>query len=563
MRPFKNLLIIFFLLSFRALAQTTPNIGFETGDFSNWQCYSGTIDATGNINVSLTSPISGLFTIIGKESSTILDQYGQFPIFCPNGSNYSIKLNDNTTHAKAQRVTYTFTAPSKGPYSVIFNYAVVLENPSHMDYQQPKFTAFVYDVTDGMYIDCPSFNFNSSTATNFGFNQSTVNGAQGASIFYKDWSTATIDLAGYLGKTIRLEFTVNDCTLGGHFGYAYLDVEDSDSSSPITGNSYCTGQKSVTLLGPTGFAGYTWYDATLKKQLGTNQTLRLSPAPPDMTKYALVVSPFPLLGCVDTLYTTVNKINSGFNLAVQDTVLGCIGSTVDLTAASVTAGSSADMKYSYYVDSLGTTYLPNPNLVSAAGTYYIKGINAEGCQNILPVYVYFANPTIKIIEPAAVDFPTTIDLSKTVVGQAGLTYSYYADAAGTIPLTNYTAIKYSGSYYVKAVNSIGCVNIVPVDIVIHPPPPYTITAPNTFTPNNDGINDHFSISITGVITFYTLKIFNRGGQLVFTAKSPTEYWDGNFNGKNVPADVYYWVLYAEDDYNNVKINKASSITLLR
>ena len=161
MGPFKKLFIVFLLLSLRTAAQVqvTPNIGFETGDFTNWQCYTGIIDPMGNIVVRLTAPIYGLFTIIGNESATTLDPYGQFPILCPNGSNYSIRLNDDSHNHKAQRVTYTFTAPPKGPYSVIFNYAVVLENPNHAPYQQPKFTAFVYDVTDDKYIDCPSFDF--------------------------------------------------------------------------------------------------------------------------------------------------------------------------------------------------------------------------------------------------------------------------------------------------------------------------------------------------------------------------------------------------------------------
>ena len=562
MKLFKNLFVIFFLLSIKAVAQNTPNIGFENGDFTNWQCYTGTIDALGNISVSLTSPIPGLQTIIGKESATTLDPYGLFPILCPNGSNYSIKLNDNSSHSKAQRVTYTFTAPSTGPYSIIFNYAVVLDNPNHAPYQQPKFTAFVYDVTDSQYIDCPSFDFVAGSALP-GFQEATANGSKGESVFYKDWSTATIDLSGYLGKTIRLEFTVNDCTLGGHFGYCYLDVEDNASSAAITGNAYCTGQKSITLLGPTGFAGYQWYNASLTKPLGQGQTLTVSPAPPDLTEYALIVSPYAGLGCVDTLYTTINKINSGFNLMVQDTVQGCTGGSVDLTAASVTAGSSSDMKYSYYVDSLGTTYLANPNLVSIVGTYYIKGINSEGCQNILPVYVYFAVPQVNFIEPAAVDFPTTVDISKTIIPQAGLTYSYYADAAGTIPLTNYTAIKYGGTYYIKAINSSGCTSIAPINIIIHPPPPYTITSPNTFTPNGDGINDHFQFTITGIINFGSARIYNRNGQLVFTIKTPTEYWDGNYNGKQLPAGTYYWVFEGEDDYNNVKINRGGPITLIR
>lgn len=169
-----------------------------------------------------------------------------------------------------------------------------------------------------------------------------------------------------------------------------------------------------------------------------------------------------------------------------------------------------------------------------------------------------------LIEPAAVNFPTTIDLSKTFKPEAGLIYSYYKNSNGTGPVTDYTAVKYGGIYYIKATNPISdCSITAPINITIIPPPPYTITAPNTFTPNNDGINDHFNFTIKGAVTFSSLKIFNRNGQLLFTEKSAGEYWDGNYKGKNLPAGVYYWVFDGLDEYNNVKINKAGSITLLR
>ena len=247
----------------------------------------------------------------------------------------------------------------------------------------------------------------------------------------------------------------------------------------------------------------------------------------------------------------------------MDTVYGCPGTGVDLTAAKITAGSTPGMTLSYFTDALGTSYLYNPNMVTASGVYYIQGVNAEGCINILPVQVILALPDINVTDPKAVVFPVTVDLSKTYTSQPGVTYSYYSNAAATIPVENYTAIQYGGTYYIKAVNSAGCVNVAPVNVGIQPPPPYSITAPNAFTPNNDGINDHFTISVTGVVTFESVRIYNRYGQLVFSTKSPTDYWDGNYNGRNLPVGTYYWVFDGTDDYYHTKINRAASITLLR
>ena len=568
MKPLKKIIILFLLIAAKAIAQAplpvvraTPNIGFEDGTFTNWECFIGQVDGVGNVIVSPSGPVYDRHTLYGKESKGVNDAYGNFPVLCPNGSNYSIRLGNNQSMHEAERVTYTFTVPAGVAYSIIFNYAVVLDNPNHAANQQPKFTAQVYDVTDDKYINCPSFDFVASSDLP-GFKLSTARGSRGASVYYKEWSTATIDLRGYSGKTMRLEFTTNDCTLGGHFGYAYLDFNENTDAA-ITGNAYCIGQKSVTLYGPNGFAGYTWYTSDLSKQVGSGQSIKISPAPPDLTKYALVISPYLGLGCIDTLYTIVNKINEGFKLKLKDTVFGCPGGKVDLTAASVTDGSSAGMTFSYFRDSLATTYLYNPDTVDTAGTYYIQGVNKEGCMNILSLRVAFVKPSIKVKDPIPVTFPATVDLSSTFTPVKGITYGYYSDAAGTSPLNDYHTIKFAGKFYIKATNSIGCDTIVPVTVIIQPPPPYTIKASNAFTPNSDGINDHFNLDISGYLIFESLRIYNRSGQLVYTGKSIEDYWDGTFNGKNLLGGAYYWLFEGLDNYNNVKVTKSGNINLIR
>ncbi len=499
--------------------------------------------------------------IYGKESAGQLDPAGRFPVLCPNGSNYSIQLGSTDTGKVAERVTYTFTVPKGNAYSIIFNYAVVLQNPNHLAFQQPKFTVQVYDVTDNKYIDCPSFDFVASSDLP-GFKLSNEKGFKGESIFYKDWSTATIDLRAYLGKTIRLEFTTNGCTLGAHYGYAYLDL-DENVGSTISGNTYCAGQKSMTMYAPNGFAAYYWYNADLSKQIGVGQSITISPPPPDLTTYAIKILPYPGLGCVDTVYTVVNKIDEGFKLNVQDTVYGCPGTGADLTAPAVTAGSSPGMALSYFTDSLATSYLYNPNAVTASGVYYIQGINKAGCMGLLPVHVVLTQPDINVTDPQPVIYPATVDLSKTFTPQPNVTYSYYSNTEATVPVGDYTAVQHSGTFYIKATNIHGCTNVAPVNVVVNPPLPYAITAPNVFTPNNDGINDHFNITIQGIASFESVKIYNRYGQLVFSTTSPGEYWDGTFNGRALPVGTYYWVFDGMDDYYHTKITRAAAITLLR
>jgi len=535
-----------------------PNIGFEDGTFNGWACDTGMVDFIGTINVIPSPPVPNRQTMINATTGTQLDPWGNFPTLCPYGGSYSIRLGNEQVGKGAERISYTFNVPpTSNEYDMIFYYAVVLQNPPHQSYQQPKFTVKTFDVSDNTYVDCASFNFIAS-ADLPGFKMSPA----GDTVFYKDWAPSTIHLRGYAGKQMRLEFTTNDCTLGHHFGYAYLDVNE-DCNSPISGNIYCVNQKAVTLLGPGGFGNYAWYTGDLSKQVGEGQAFNISPPPADGTKYAVVLTPFFGLGCVDTLYTIVSKNDGDFFFKAKDTIAVCEGTAVDLTAASVTAGSSNDLKLSYSTDPGGINYLYKPDHIDTSGTYYIKAISPKGCEDILPVSVIIGNPTFEVTNPKPVIYPVTVDLSATFVHDNSDTYSYFSNNEATVAVPDYKHVAHTGAYYIKATNKVGCGTVKPVYVVVTPPPPPVIKAVNAFTPNNDGINDYFSVSISGYGKFSALRIYDRYGHMVFQTLSQEVNWDGKYDGTPLPPGTYYWILDGLNTYYNSKVVESGYITLIR
>jgi gliding motility-associated-like protein len=485
----KGIFLIFFfqICVGKLLAQDCPaNIGFEKGNFDGWTCYAGMIN-TGVINVS--NPIQGRHTVLKNTSPQARDPYGDFPVNCPNGSGYSIMLGNSGNGSQMERVAYTFTVPEGlDTYSILYYYAVVFQDPNHVQAQQPKFTANVYDVATNQIANCGSFEFTASGGIP-GFQLSPLS-TPNVPVYYKDWTPVTINLKGYGGKTLRLEFTTNDCVPGGHFGYAYVDVNEN-CKSPITGNNYCLNAAYISLNAPPGFEKYIWHPANdLTTVLGTGVTLNISPPPPENTRYAVEVIPYYAVGCSDVFYTTVKKVDIVFNFKVKPEIKdACRGKAYDLTAPDVTAGSSPELAFEYYRDPEGLTFLSDPKAVTDDGTYYIRGSNKYGCTDVLPIKVTFNPvPVISgITPPSPVCYPATVDITNPAIvkgNDATLVYTYHTDAAAQIPIADPKAVNKSGTYYIKATNSYQCSDIKPVEIIVGEIPTVVANAVTACPPVN-------------------------------------------------------------------------------
>lgn len=133
-----------------------------------------------------------------------------------------------------------------------------------------------------------------------GFKQSIGN----PGIFYKEWSPVSIQFAGLGNKQVTLEFKTGDCTPGGHFGYAYLDV-GSGCTNILATAPYCVETNSLQLEAPFGFQNYTWYNEDFSQIFGKLQSITLTPPPVTDGKFWVDMEPYPGYGCRDTVYALV------------------------------------------------------------------------------------------------------------------------------------------------------------------------------------------------------------------------------------------------------------------
>jgi len=110
-----------------------------------------------------------------------------------------------------------------------------------------------------------------------------------------------------------------------------------------------------------------------------------------------------------------------------------------------------------------------------------------------------------------------------------------------------------------AYNQFDCTDTacLQVETIINP----LLDVPNAFTPGRFGQNSIIRVRGFGIASM-TFKIYNRWGQKVFESNNPDYGWDGTFNGKPQPMEVYAYTLDAIF-FDGTKTTKTGDITLIR
>lgn len=94
-----------------------------------------------------------------------------------------------------------------------------------------------------------------------------------------------------------------------------------------------------------------------------------------------------------------------------------------------------------------------------------------------------------------------------------------------------------------------------------------VYVPNAFTPDQDGVNEFFVVETQCVFEEYLLNIFNRDGEVVFSATDPASLWDGSYRGGEyfAPNGSYiYRIEYSTETLNGIESGVLSGhITLIR
>lgn len=308
----------------------------------------------------------------------------------------------------------------------------------------------------------------------------------------------------------------------------------------------CLGQ-STTLPG-SGASSYLW--------LPPNGSLSCTNCPTPVATPALTttyrVRGTSLQGC--QLEDTVK-----ISVVQPSTVVGspndslCLGQGMQLFA-------SGTQLYSWSP----ATGLNDPNSSSPIArpttttTYVVTGSDSRGCFitrdsitiSVFPLPVFDLGPNVSIKAGFGIKF-----LPDTSNDLVSIQWSPQNSLSCTDCFDPVASPKQKTQYTATVTNNGGCVTIdqITVSVICTNE---NLFIPNTFSPNNDGMNEVFYPRGRGILTVKSMRIFSRWGQQVFwrqnfLANDASAGWNGTFNGVPLSADVYVYMIDVVCENNTI------------
>ncbi len=245
----------------------------------------------------------------------------------------------------------------------------------------------------------------------------------------------------------------------------------------------------------------------------------------------------------------------------------------------VQMGGNPPWKIQYSIDGIEQTPIENiqtnPFFLNSTteGTYALTAFNDSFCEG-------------RFTGSADVEY-SSFDISTEVVAPTCLN-----SADGSIEITQLDAIApfsidwnietpderflqnlKAGIYTLNILNGEGCLYKKDFDLTAtssNDEACVPIYIPNSFSPNNDGINDIFTVfynPLNGIENIISMQIYNRWGSLIFEeanfiSDNGTSGWSGDFNGKPLDTGVYVYKIQVAFEDGSTQL-LSGDVTLFR
>ena len=348
-------------------------------------------------------------------------------------------------------------------------------------------------------------------------------------------STQTIDITSSGSYSVTVT-DANGCS-GSSVSSTAITVNPSPTPSIASSGptAFCAGGN-VSLDAGAGFVTYVWSNGD------TIQTINLSTA----GSYSITVT--DANGCTGSsaISLTVNPLPVADTSAVVISIANCGASIGAVTGIIMTSGTPA-FNYIWYNADGNIVGNGSSDLTNVGnGVYSLTITDANGCSTSVGPFSITSTPGVTAAftsDPATGESPLTVNFTNESVGATNYLWQFGTGDTSSvtnpsyiyIPLGDFTAC-------LIANNAIGCYDTAcsVIDIYLNS----VFIIPNIFTPNDDNINDIFTIQCKGLIKM-DAEIYNRWGQKECEWHTINGGWDGR-SASGIPASegTYFFIITA-------------------
>jgi len=213
---------------------------------------------------------------------------------------------------------------------------------------------------------------------------------------------------------------------------------------------------------------------------------------------------------------------------------------------------------------VSTSGLFNPT-IAGSGTFTI---NYNFVANNLCTYatttqvIVHANPTVNVPSEVHLLDGGQVTLNASASGDVPLTYKWtLSNGSKATGLDHDDVAQPLASpsdditYMLTVTTANNCTKSALVNVVVLKAP----VVPNTFTPNNDGINDTWNIKYMDSYPNCTIDVYNRYGEKLYSSIGYPQPWDGTYRGAQLPAATYYYIINPKNGRKVI----SGSVTIIR
>lgn len=388
-------------------------------------------------------------------------------------------------------------------------------------------------------VTCPGGNDGSAMVTpsggtptyTYAWNNDPNNNLQGATGFAM--GTYPVTVTDYNGCTLQQTFTLTEIS-----ATPTLTSTAVLESCPGAAN----GTVNLTVSGGTPTFTYLWNNSDINED------------PIDLATGNYTVTVTDINGCT---FTHTEFVPVGENLTLTQNVSNvlCHG---DLTGSIVINPITGIAPFTVLMNG-ATASLNNANLGAGHYDFYMTDVN--GC--FFSFSSDITEPTQLVVDSTytTINLGDVIDLN--IFASGGVApYVYSWSPSNFLSCNDCTSPICSAvmttPYMIQVTDANGCVEYGQafVEVITSP-----VFAPASFTPNGDGLNDMFLVSIAGLKTF-EMRIYSRWGEKIFESNDIYKGWDGKVGGKAVEGGVYTYKIYARL-LSGKEVEVHGNVTVLR